>query len=110
MIAEYKEQILRYDLSTAYQISACPHIRDHYEVKITQNFLNHFKPTNLQARYVYVSQSSVGGAGEGLIARADIKQGQAVAFFNGVRRHQVHADFSTDHDSDYVIKLRSVRL
>ena len=60
-----------------------------------------------QARYVYVSQSSVGGAGGGLIARTDIRQGQAVAFFNGVRRHQVHADFSTDHDSDYVIKLRS---
>ena len=59
-----------------------------------------------QARYVYVSQSSVGGAGEGLIARTDIKQGQVVAFFNGVRRHQVHADFSTDLDSDYVINLR----
>ena len=37
------------------------------------------------------------------------KQGQAVAFFNGVRIHQVHADFNSDHDSDYVIKLRSVR-
>ena len=34
VIAEYEEQILRYDLSTAHQISACPHITDHYEVKL----------------------------------------------------------------------------
>ena len=60
-----------------------------------------------QARYVYVSQSSVCGAGEGLMARTDIKEGQVVAFFNRVRRHQVHADFSTEMDSDYVINLRS---
>ena len=38
VITEYKEQILTYDLSTAYQISASPHIRDHYEVKLTQNY------------------------------------------------------------------------
>ena len=59
-----------------------------------------------QARYVYVSQSSVCGAGEGLMARTEIREGQVVAFFNGVRRHQVHADFSTEMDSDYVINLR----
>ena len=61
-----------------------------------------------QARYVYVSQSGVCGAGEGLMARTDIKvTDQVVAVFNRVRRHQVHADFSTEMDSDYVINLRS---
>ena len=47
------------------------------------------------------------GAGEGLIARTDIKQGQVFAFFNGVRVHQVHANLGQERESDYVIKLRS---
>ena len=46
------------------------------------------------------------GAGEGLIARTDIKQGQVFAFFNGVRVHQVHANLGQERESDYVIKLR----
>ena len=41
VVAEYREQILRYDLSTAQQISASPHIRDQYEVNLSvPGFLN----------------------------------------------------------------------
>ena len=42
-----------------------------------------------ERRYVYVADSGVEGAGEGLWAREKILQGQACALFNGVRQHRL---------------------
>ena len=115
VVAEYREQIISYDLSTAYKISASPLIRDQYEVNLSvPGFLNNSSENSpsltlsrwlsteppfafpiamlswyrtlhtwyfhsitfllSEARYVYVSQSSVLGAGEGLMARTDIRR------------------------------------
>ena len=53
--------------------------------------------------HVYVRHSAEEGAGEGLFARRDIKQGQLVALFSGARkRHFRNESFEW---SDYCIKL-----
>lgn len=55
-----------FDPSTKKCISSSPLIQDLYE-----------------QQYVYVAKSSI--AGEGLFAKQDIKSGQIVSFYNGVR-------------------------
>ena len=42
-------------------------------------------PDPYEARTVYVAESGIAGAGEGLFARRDLAEGQLVALYNGVR-------------------------
>ena len=62
---------LKYDPSTSTTISRSPMTRDLYE-----------------SRYVFVRQSAVAGAGEGLWAKCGISDGQVCALFNGVRLYR----------------------
>lgn len=65
----------KYDPSTAVHLSSTPLVRDPYEQQT-----------------VYVAQSSLEGAGEGLFAKRSLGKGQLVALFNGVRvRHVIGA-------------------
>jgi len=78
-IPQYSEKIetqgfpnYTFDQSTRLCISKNPFLRDPYE-----------------KRYVYVKESQVPLAGEGLWAKTDIKAGQLVALFNGVRQRHL---------------------
>ena len=59
------------DMSTALRISLSPLLRDPYE---------HFR--------VYVDQSGIPYAGEGLYAKQELEDGSLVALFNGVRKRE----------------------
>ena len=61
-----------YKPSGAFCISKTPMLRDPYE-----------------KRYVYVQDSAVPFAGEGLYAKTGIKAGKVCALFNGVRQHHL---------------------
>ena len=70
-----KEEVLyRQDVSTSTLISSQPHLTDPFEEKT-----------------VYVAQSGIEGAGEGLFLRRDVKAGDLVAFYNGVRMSEHEA-------------------
>ena len=78
-----------FDPSTRICISKTPHVQDPYD-----------------RRHVYVKESQIPSAGEGLWAKTDIKCGQLVALFNGVREHHVWgAACHTMPWSDYRISL-----
>ena len=62
--------VFRYEQSGPSCISTSPMVRDPYE-----------------ARYVYVAESGVPRAGEGLMAKTCIRSGQVCSLFNGVRQH-----------------------
>ena len=78
-----------YDPSGARCISKTPLVRDPYE-----------------ARYVYVAESGIEGAGEGLWAKTSLMAGQVCSLFNGVRQHHLWGSSAmTDNKpwSDYRI-------
>jgi len=80
-----------YEPSTANIITKSPMLRDPYE-----------------ERYVFVSDSSVPMAGEGLYAKTSLKAGQLCALFNGVRQRHlcgVKGDNSNREWSDYRISV-----
>ena len=70
-----REHLLhRLDVSTSTRISSDPHLPDPFE-----------------ERTVYVAQSGIEGAGEGLFLRRDVRAGDLVALYNGVRMTEQEA-------------------
>ena len=70
-----KEDLLyRQDISTSTTISSDPHLADPFEEKT-----------------VYVAQSGLEGAGEGLFLRRDVQEGDLVSLYNGVRMTEQEA-------------------
>lgn len=75
-----------FDQSTRICISKSPMLMDPYET-----------------RHVYVKESNTPSSGEGLWAKTDIKAGQLVTLFNGVRQRHVWGMFHELAWSDYRI-------
>jgi len=84
-----KCQKYTFDQSTRICISKTPLLQDPYE-----------------KRHVFVKQSQIPFAGEGLWAKTDIKAGQLIALFNGVRQRHVWGVMAHNLAwSDYRINL-----
>lgn len=81
--------VYAYDPSTTMRISQSPFLRDQYEQE-----------------QVYVRQSGIPYAGEGLYAKHDIEEGALIALFNGVKIREVHGTRGiTSKFTDYKIGL-----
>ena len=77
-----------YDLSTKTCISKTPQVPDPYE-----------------ELFVFVDQSSIPDADEGLFAKTDIEESTVIAFYNGTRLDVLDPDNSDIYDWPYKISL-----
>ncbi|XP_023332051.1 uncharacterized protein LOC111704142 isoform X2 [Eurytemora carolleeae] len=57
---------------------------------------------------VYVDQSNIPYAGEGLFAKKFIKKGELVVLFNGARKRKISREHQFEEFSDYCIRVDSV--
>ena len=81
-----QSDMVTFSLSTEDSVGPQPLIRDPYE-----------------ARTVEVRPSQVGGGGEGLFLRRNVKKNEVVAFYNGVRLPPRHGRKESWEDSGYKI-------
>ena len=77
-----------YDLSTKTCISKTPQVPDPYE-----------------ELFVFVDQSSIPEAEEGLFAKTDIEESTVISFYNGTRLDVLDPDNSDIYDWPYKISL-----
>ena len=77
-----------YDLSTKACISKTPQVPDPYE-----------------ELFVFVDQSSIPEAEEGLFAKTDIEESTVISFYNGTRLDVLDPDNSDIYDWPYKISL-----